>query len=267
MNVLLTPHRVREIVARDNGDLQLMLECKAFFGCADTADGSWQGPLVGYAKRVPDGQGGTVQMVGKKYYNFAMVERQPAALLHFARILGCKIWDIEAVRTVNADHYPLVLLGAPMGGLDLRCLTAAELMRDGPFPFFSQYLEKEVTQLKTEAAREESHLVFKRHRLPRGARVVLIEDVCNNFSTTEQIRDILPNDAMLIGIACAVNRSGQESWRSISVASAISAPTAQWREDDPIIQQYLASGAELIRDPKPNWARLEAAMQEFGIAA
>lgn len=274
MNRPLSSQQVEGVVAA-GGPLKLLLECNAFYGCADSLNGSWQGPLVGYAKRVKDGTTGReFQMVGKKYYNFALVERQPAALLYFAKLLAHSILVSEIPFTMDTDHHQ-VLLAAPMGGLDLRCQIAS-VMSGSRLPFFSQYPEKEITVLKTEKSREKSRLIFKRHRLVEQTNptsdtvpeVVLVEDCCNNFSTTEEIHDLIRDaGGKLVAIVCAVNRSGQHFWRDLPVLSVIFSPTEQWREDDTIIQDYLRNGGDLVRDPKANWAKLKAAMDEFGTAA
>lgn len=64
--------------------------------------------------------------------------------------------------------------------------------------------------MTTEAKREESILVIDRHDINNGDRVVLVEDLCNNFSTAEKLIQLVEEKSgVAIAIACMLNRSIQ----------------------------------------------------------
>ena len=63
-----------------------------------------------------------------------------------------------------------------MGGIALASMLG--LVCDCAFA----YTEKKITALATDSEREQSEMIFKRHAIGEGSQVVLVEDVCNNFS-------------------------------------------------------------------------------------
>lgn len=248
-----------ERVGEESGGIGVLHTCGGFYGCRNAADGSWQGPLVGYAKRIKDEATGLeVQMVGKKYYNFAKVEEQPAALTWFANQLANKI-GLHLSFTVGL---PNLIVAAPMGGITLGVLVACRLLVTR-----YSFSEKEVLEASSEGKREKSRLVLARHEIPMYSKALLVEDVTNNFSTTQELVELLAEEeCRVVGIACALNRSGKGDWNGIPVIAVVNAPTEQWREDDPIIQAYLARDGEIVRKPKKDWGKLVAAMEQFGVA-
>jgi len=262
MSKLLTRGEVA-CIAGVHGGIGVLHACGGFYGCQDGPDGAWQGPLVGYAKRIKDAATGReVQMVGKKYYNFAMVEGQPRASDWFAEKLAYAV-SINAPSSIPTG-LPNLVVAAPMGGIVLGSLVASRL-----FEARYAFAEKEVLEVATEGRREKSRLKLARHEIPMYSQVLLVEDVCNNFSTTQELCELLEQEeCQVVGIACALNRSGHRDWSGgIPVFAVIDAPTEQWREDEDIIQAYLAQGGEIIRKPKAEWDKLMAAMEQFGIAA
>ena len=77
------------------------------------------------------------------------------------------------------------LCGAPIGGYAF----AQSLGADYHCPVIKA--EKKVTLAGSDTQREESKLVFGRHSIEPGGNYAIVEDVCNNFSTTEQLIELI----------------------------------------------------------------------------
>lgn len=211
------------------------------------------GHLVGYAGTYPGPDGQPRQFVGRVYVNFAQGEQYPPVLDEFAKGLAALLDQLEFS----------VLLGAPLGGLLLASATGFYV--PGVRVIFA---EKQVFALATEHGRELSRLELKRHELHSADRVVLVEDVCNNFSTTEELIKVVEKwGARVAGIACFLNRSGLPTYRrqsgaEIPVFALENRPIQQWRQDDPEAADDIAAG-NIIWKPKAEWPRLMAAMQQI----
>lgn len=150
--------------------------------------------------------------------------------------------------------YRYVFLGAPMGGLATAFVLADTLRGDFAFA------EKKVTAVTTIQSREESKLILNRHELFPGSRIIVVEDVCNNFSTTEQIKKLVEEvGCQLFGIACLLNRSEATEWNGVPVVSLMHIPTAQWRQDDPAVAEDVAKG-NVAWKPKAEWPKLQVVM-------
>ena len=104
-----------------------------------------------------------------------------------------------------------------------------------------------------------------RHQILPGSRVLLAEDVCNNFSTTSSIADLITAaDSELVGIACALNRSGKTSFEyqgAVPVTSLLALALEQYAQDDPQVREDVANG-NLVLKPKNEWPRLMDIMQQ-----
>lgn len=203
-------------------------------------------PLVGYAGKYDDGNGEMKAYVGEVYFDFAMIEQHPRALRSFAEAAKPQI------------HFDVVL-GMPMGGIAFSfALASATNCR---FAF----AEKKVTRVATGLDREASELVISRHTIGAGSRVLIGEDVCNNFSTTASaIRLIEDIGAEVVGIVCAINRSCENGapirqFAGIPVFSALDLPTEQYRQDHPYVKGDIESG-NVVWKPKEEWGKLIRAM-------
>lgn len=226
----------------DDPPLVILRKCGGYYECPKDDSGTRLGPLVGYAGKYD----GVHQFVGDVFYNFARIERCPRALDTVSAMLASKLHDTE----MAVD----CILAAPMGGLALGSDMARQLDRQYVFP------EKKTTALATEGAREQSSLVFGRHEIQKGSNVLLVEDVCNNFSTTEQVQDLVMDaGAQLAGVCCFLNRSRETRWNALPVISLVHVPTAQYQQDDPEVADDIASG-NVAWKPKNDWDRLMAAM-------
>ena len=203
------------------------------------------GPLVGYAGRDEQKR----QFVGFEYVNFAKAERHGSVLKDVAiKILR----KFPHINTSKAGF-----CGAPEGGKALAATLATITGRSYIFP------EKKVTVLKSENSREQSTFVWSRHEPEAGEEIFLVEDVCNNFSTTaDMIRLIESKGALVVGIICFLNRSlsieneySPYAGRKIPVYALVRQLIAEYKQDDPEVSEYVAKG-NVIWKPKDEWDKL-----------
>jgi orotate phosphoribosyltransferase len=131
-----------------------------------------------------------------------------------------------------------------------------------------------ITALKTSTSREQSELVFSRHDVEKGDRCVIVEDVCNNFSTTGKfVKLINSRGGIVVAIACFLNRSpnvdreyclsleGEAKVLQIPVISLVRKVINEWKQDDPAVAEDIAKG-NVVWKPKDEWARLMEAMEQ-----
>ncbi|MGE5426101.1 MAG: orotidine 5'-phosphate decarboxylase / HUMPS family protein [Bacillota bacterium] len=217
--------------------LSVLKQCGGYYRMPE------EGPLVAYAGTY-DYNGEKRNYVGKEYFNFAQAEQDPKALQYFAEQLTPYLANVD------------VLLGAPMGGIKLATiLGSVSGLR-------SIFAEKRVISLASEGRKEESKLVIDRHIIKPGDRVAIVEDVCNNFSTTEKLKQLIEEKGgVLDTIVCAFNRSGMSVWigGDVPVFSAGYIPTAQYKQEDPEVAGLVKAGAVCWK-PKDNWETLTLAM-------
>jgi len=218
------------------------------------------GPLVGYAFTYEPGK----QFVGDIYANFSKAEMHPRVLKFFATALSLRVYE-----TLNVD--PEVYCGAPLGGYSLS--DALGFINPDAMVIKA---EKKVTAMATETSREKSKLVFGRHEIMPGQKVVIVEDVCNNFSTTEElVRLISAAGGEVLAIACFLNRSLTFDLSfaltiasvtvSIPVISLVRKPFNEWKQDDLAVAKDVAE-SNVVWSPKGKngeWARLMKAMNDY----
>jgi adenine/guanine phosphoribosyltransferase-like PRPP-binding protein len=239
---------------RIQGGLDMLQRCGGYYSCPKDAQGKRRGPLVGYHGRDEQGR----QYVGDIYANFAKAERHAPILHYMADRLFNEAYNagLESVRGATG------FCGAPEGGKALACALAqfAE----------SQYIypEKKITSLATDSSRELSKLVFDRHEPEAGEEWWIVEDVCNNFSTTTTLVELLESfGAKVAGVLCFLNRSLEiedefmvREGLILPVFSRVRQPIAQYRQDDPEVAEDVANG-NVIWKPKNDWHHLEDAMK------
>lgn len=235
--------------------LNFLKQYHGYYECPKDKDGKRLGPLVGYAGRDKFGR----QYVGDVYANFAKVERNTGALNHV----------VEALRDVLRKELPVGIVdsatfcGAPEGGKSLALLLAQRLFQPCIYP------EKKVLEVATKDSRERSELVFGRHEPEEDELVVVLEDVCNNFSTTNELVNLIEKrGAIVVAIACFLNRSLSVekhflvSGKAIPVVALVQKPIMEYEQDHAEVRDDIARGNVILK-PKPaaSWARLEAAMR------
>ena len=243
-------------VPSDAAPLDLMREAGAYYECPKAPDGTRLGPLVGYAGRDREGR----QFVGEIYVNFARAETRPVLLAAFARILR----EAVAARGLGGLLTGATgFCGAPEGGKAF----AYQLALDAGARYI--YPEKKVTAAASALSRERSELVFARHEPAAGESWFVVEDVCNNFSTTATLVTAIEDfDARVAGILCFLNRSETvaESYAPrpglvLPVVAVVRKSFGQFAQDDSAVAADLAKG-NVVWSPKKDWPRLAAATAE-----
>lgn len=227
---------------------QTLINFNGLYESPKDPNGKYQGPLVAYAGTYIDDNGEKKNYVGFAYFNMAKVEEDYYSRLFFADILANKIYDIGK---------PTTLIGAPMGGIIFATTTADYLACRVAF------FEKKVTEVANPSAgtKEQSDLIFNRHDINEGDEVVLFEDLCNNFSTTDKMIDIITSKGgKVTAIACVFNRSQYTEWKGIPVISVIHSETKEYKQTDSEVEELIKSG-NIVWKPKAEWRRLKAAME------
>lgn len=237
--------------------LQVLTELGGYYECPKDKTGKRLGPLVGYAGRDASGR----QFVGDVYANCAVLEEHPADL----RPLVAQLATSLLLSTTKPRQEIDAFCGAPEGGKAIALFLAEDMRKRYVFP------EKEVTAMKTDSSREESRMIWGRHRVRSGDRVVIVEDVMNNFSTTDKLIRLIEESggtvAMITGL---LNRSPTigdtfipRDHLSIRVFPLLQKPIREYRQDDPEVAEDVAKGNVVLK-PKgtpANWQRLMDAMK------
>jgi orotate phosphoribosyltransferase len=233
----------------ENDSLQVLKDFEGYYKSRCDENKKFLGPLVAYAGTYKT-EAGPKNYVGFEYFNFARIEEHPLVRTFFAKLIVTKI---------KSDSLKIdLVLGVPMGGLMLAASIGDELKTRTIFS------EKKIISLanKEKGEKEVSEQILARHDIFIGDKVVVVEDVCNNFSTTEKIQALVEKvGGKLVGIVCAVNRSGKKEWKGIPVISAIYIPTEQYRQDDPEVIEFMAKN-DIVWSPKLDWETLKKAMWE-----
>ena len=242
-------YSAEKIVAKDLlGALRIL---GGYYECPKDAQGKRLGPLVGYAGRDAQGR----QKVGDVYANMAMLEEWP-------RLIGLPIAEDGTLEDLQL-HKPTVVCAAPLGGMTIApCLAGILGLR-------YIFAEKKVTSLATDHSREKSKLVFARHEPERGDRVVIVEDVCNNFSTTNELVELIQQyGAEAVKIFCLLDRSPgslnpsffrTNAGRIILVKAVVRKPIPEYEQDDSAVAADITAG-NVVWKAKDEWPRLMAAM-------
>lgn len=234
-----------------NDSLGMLKELGGYYLCPRAPDGKRLGPVVGYAGTY-DTPEGAKQYVGDVYANYALAERWGSVRTHFITMLLQQNGNEMQLREV--DSY----FAAPMGGMywtpTLGDLTGRTV----------GFLEKKITALATATSREESKLIMGRHVAEPGEHISLVEDVCNNFSTTLKAAQLFDAvGARLTSVICLLNRSERDVFRvgdrDVPVIALVHKHLPQYRQDDPAVAEDVARG-NVIWKPKDHWPVLMEAM-------
>ncbi len=212
------------------------------------------GPLVGYAGRYQAQDGSQKQYVGEIYANFAKAEPYQHVMREYA--------DLMYERHSPAIGELSAFVAAPTGGY-----TFSDKLGDR-FDCRSIKAEKKVVALATSDSREQTELVFARHQLSKGDQVGIVEDVCNNFSTTDQLIDLVErNGGEVCVILCQLNRSPTvDAYYThphlakvqIPVLCLVRKVIPEYRQDDPFVAADVAAG-NVVWKPKDEWEKLKKA--------
>lgn len=243
-------------------DLETVRNCGGYYICPKNEHGKRLGPLVGYAGKDAQGR----QLVGDEYLDFSKVEQWPSIV----DFLAAKLYkQLEHNRWVSLDKID-AYCGAPEGGK----LLASSLARITSRRYI--YPEKKTVALGEGGARDTTELLFSRHLPEQGEKIVLVEDVCNNFSTTAELLELIRrHGGTPIAIFCFLNRSPHVDkeyyWKNRVSGGGINIPVyplvrkkmAEWEQDDPEVVNDIVAQNVCFK-PKQEWTRLAEAMKTHG---
>lgn len=232
--------------------LAILKEINGYYECPKDENGNRLGPLVAYAGKY-DSPRGKKAYVGEVYANFSIAEQYPVIMKAFAN------WVIEGIPEFFSFD---VVCGPQLGGFAI-----GQKCADISGKRFA-YIEKVVTKLATKRKREESHLAFLRHNIRPGDRVVLTEDVLNNFSTTKEALTLIEaHGGKVVCIIGLLNRSPsgieifEHNGRAIPVHSLVTKKIDEWKQEDIEVIKDVKAG-NVVMKPKNDWDRLVMAMEQ-----
>lgn len=233
---------------------QTLTRLDGYYECPKDAQGRRLGSLVGYTARDEQKR----QLVGDVYINFSCLEESPADL----RIAAKTLAEMIIVRGIQMD----AIAAMPMGALGLGMMLAEELSASGKTCRYL-FAEKDLIASKEVGGKSESKLIFGRHVPREGERILILEDVGNNFSTVrDAITLIEAAGAVVVGIACAFNRSPDikdelvVNGKTFPLVELARKVFPSYRQDDPEVARDIAAG-NVVLSTKKEWGRLKAAMQ------
>ncbi|MFA5163447.1 MAG: orotidine 5'-phosphate decarboxylase / HUMPS family protein [Patescibacteria group bacterium] len=238
--------------------LLTLKNCQGYYCSPKDKVGNFIGPLVAYAGTYEDESGQKKNKVGFEYFNFAKAEEIPLVRDYFARII------VDSLK--REGIVPSLVIGAPMGGI----LLAGDIARH--LNCRSIFAEKKVVALADpdKGIKEKSEQIIDRHDILPGDRVLIVEDICNNFSTTDKLATLIQSrGAEVVAIACAFNRSGQKdvvvgagaSLPVLPVISACFVSADQFCQNDDRVASLVAAG-KIVWRPKQEWSVLKQAMED-----
>ena len=133
------------------------------------------------------------------------------------------------------------------------------------------FAEKMLMEAGEGGQRAKEKLALARYEVSPGEQVVIVEELANNFTTTQRLIDLVEAaGGVVIGIVCVINRSfplqttfvvGTDQ-RALPVIAVIEEETPQYRQDDPLVAHLVAAGNVIWQPKKGHWPRLLAAMQQ-----
>lgn len=245
-----------------NDILSALKWCGGFYRCPKDASNERIGPLVAYAATYKSPSGEKLHLVGDVYANFAKMEQHDYLLYLFASDLA------HEIRSQLQGEDFTAFCAAPMGGIKLSAHLATHCSARGIFP------EKEVIKPKSDGGKEESRLVWNRHKPQKGDRIVVVDDVVNNLSTFGKIDELVDRaGAKIVAVCSLFNRSPNRTTQIIvpssgtgipaPVISLCTEPVMEYRQDDEEVWNDIRDG-NVVWNPKDNeqWTRLMDAMQK-----
>lgn len=238
-----------------NQPLELLAAIGGYYECKKNERGERITPLVGYAGKYPAGES-ELQYVGEIYANFSKAEERPIIMAHFAEMLWKKICVYFDSEKIDKN---LVFVGPQLGGISVSQMLA---MHGSGVDARFACAEKKITAVATKTLREQTELFFGRHEVKKGTKVIIGEDVLNNFSTTKKTIELIEKQgAEVIGIAGLLNRSMtidtyfEYNGELIPVISLVRRPYDEYKQDDPYVAKDMQKGNVILK-PKNEWGKL-----------
>lgn len=242
----------------------LLKKHKARYECLKNGDGKRLTRLVSYTGKYDDGDGKMLHYVGEEYINMAMIEENPAVLYQIAEELCSDITGDPYIPFLNVDSF----CGAPEGGKALALLLA--LICRGRYVYPDKTTGRNVM-----TGQEWKEFSLGRHSIKKGERVAIVEDVLNNFSTTDSLIELIENlGGSIPAIVAIVNRSNkaqhsytpdkQPSHKSIPIICLVRKAIPQYKQHDPYVADDVKNG-NVERNPKENWVQLIEQMEQANV--
>ncbi|MBU1039126.1 phosphoribosyltransferase [Patescibacteria group bacterium] len=252
----LTRQEIYELIRKfSNNPLGVLDACGGLYICPKDESGKRLGPLVGYAGTYTEGK----QYVGDIYANFAKAEEYVDIINYWALAMSS---DEEKDLLLSSAS---VFIGLPEGGKSFAMALSSQPGHSGRYI----YLEKVVTAVKTETEREKSKLVFNRHDIIPGDKIVLVEDLQNNFSTTgKAIDQVISVGGEVIALASIMNRSPFVdtvfTWnnKEYPVLTLLRRPYPEYEQTDSYVAEDVQKG-NVIWKPKNDWVVVEKIIENY----
>ncbi len=253
-NLFVSPVMRPKVKIEGDNHLATLGNCRGYYNCLKDAKGNRLGKLVAYAGKYDAWDGTKKQWVGDEYANFSKAEEHTEVLDHFGQCLVSKVGKRHIQSTVD------IFCGAPIGGYSFSQTMARICKRE------VIKAEKKITALATPTSREQSELFFGRHSIEKDVWYAVVEDVCNNFSTTEElIKLICSLGGKVAGIFCFLNRSPSvdglyrvnDFQIDFPVFSLERKVIDEYKQEDSFVVDDIAKG-NVAWKPKDNWDSLIA---------
>jgi|GEM_PF-5998499 len=233
----------------------LLKQKQAYYEALSDARGVFQAPLVAYTTTYKEG-GKDLCYMGRHYVHFPRIERDAWALRQFVDVL------VNQLSEFLEDG--IVLAAVPQGGVALTFALGQRLLSQGVH-VQHLYIEKADPTAKAISTKERSKFMLRRHHIPVGSRVILIEDVVNQgASATLATLLVREARAQVVAVGCGVSRndmSSISSWgRSVPLRSALQISAPYYRQDEPFVAAAIQAN-EVEYHPREKWPRLIKAQE------
>ncbi|MFY9484341.1 MAG: hypothetical protein WAP74_01830 [Patescibacteria group bacterium] len=251
----------REILIAGTDHLETIRRCDGYYEATQNGDGTFLGPLVITGSyEVSLGTGIRRALLSPILYNIARVEQKVSVLSHFSRLLRARVIEQLGTRDIPGDEVieSLIVIPRTNFGTLLAFHLGCQLVE----------AEKRITRPAGELQPPQYELVFERHRLEKGQRVAIFDDVGNNFTgVTKLITELGRLNSKIVAVICVVNRSGKTIQSlpchgDIPIISLLDLPTPQYHQDDPLVAAALEQ-RNIFGDPKKHWDQLLAIMKRL----
>jgi len=243
--------------------LQLIKEHGGIYTCPRDTNGKMLGPLVGLQSRydIKSGSLETGRLVTADFFNFAHMEQNHTRIFRMIAGLLAQRIRTQFSRQFEEDFSQVYILSVPAGGALLGSNIACNLN--------CKYASAEKRFFHAPRDGMKYEIVLQHHQIEPGAQVILVDDVCNNFSVIiGLLKSLIRLKLQPMAIACGVNRSTQINFQApnfptVPIIPLLHFPTQQFRQDDPEVSHLIAKN-EVFWNPRRDWHQLLEIMNPRG---
>lgn len=194
--------------------------------------------------------------VSNQYLNF----REALKNLRVLEILAQRM--VEKLAGLSTTKF----FGAPTGGCGLaKRISEIRNQQQGGG------LNTSINTWKTRFNEESDGIDYQSDQINDGDKIVLVEDVCNQFSTTKEILRLFKKQekkVKIVTVICILNRSENienilkitDYPDDIPVIYLERMPTVIYKQEDNCVAKAVTAGTKIIKNPKENWKELKEAM-------